>query len=59
MTTERVWTVRSPWSGKLYGFEMRKFKACMVKARFKKREIPTVLRLEPLEGLYEELTADQ
>ncbi len=54
-----VYTVRSPWTGKLYGFEKQRWRAERVKDRFKKREIPTVIQEEPEEGLYEELTEDQ
>lgn len=54
-----AWTIRNPWSGKLYGFESQKWRAERVKARFKKMEIHTVVREEPEDGLHEELTEDQ
>lgn len=56
---ETAWTVRDPWDRTLYGFEKQKWRAEKVKERFKRREIPTVVRKEPLEGLYEELTEDK
>lgn len=54
-----AWTIRGPWNGKLYGFEAQRGRAERVKEQFKRRGIPTVVRQEPLNGLYEELTEDQ
>ena len=56
---EMAFTVRGSWSGVLYGYEKQRFKAERVKARFAKREIPTRIQEEPLDGLFEEITEDQ
>ena len=54
-----VWTVRNPWTGFLYGYEKQKWRAEKVRGRLKKRDIHTVVRKEPEDGLYEELTKNQ
>lgn len=54
-----VWTVRSPWSGRLYGFKRSRARAERKKRQLARHEIPTVVRREPREGLYDELTALQ